>query len=148
MGKVRGVSLRGSNFRCRARYAVLFSDFPWTSYFTHFHCLPLDMSNVASDQLEWTQLQMYASDVDLNIRCHPSPSYSATSVTIMYVLNRLCEQSTNFHQYASGTWMMVNKWYDDADDYIVFLITMRAINYPTGVCHHKCTIGVCLLPSI
>jgi len=33
------------------------------------------------------------------------------SHTIMYILNQLCEQSTNFHNCASVTWMMVNKWW-------------------------------------
>jgi len=55
MGKVRGVSLQGV---VRGMW-LLVSNFPWTSQFTHFRCLPLEAWNVASDQVEWMQLQMY-----------------------------------------------------------------------------------------
>ena len=53
MGKVRGASLRGGNLWGVVRgMRLLVNDFPWPSQFTHFRCLPLDVWNVANDELE------------------------------------------------------------------------------------------------
>ena len=87
IGKVQDVCLRGGNsWGVMRGMRLVVSDFLWTLQITHFRCLPLDAWNVASDQSEWRQLQIYppccqlASDVDVNIRCHPWLSYSATAV--------------------------------------------------------------------
>ena len=142
MRKVRSASLRGGNLHGVVRgMRLLVSDFPWTSQFIHFRCLPLDAWNVASDQLEWTQLQMYPSSdgrwpqhtvscltVVHGHKCHrKTPSLHHT---IMHkALNRWCERPTNFYKWHGWWWLNDD---DYADDGVVLLITIQAINCRTG----------------
>ena len=67
MGKVRGASIQGGNLR---GVGLLVSNSHEPRSLPIFCCLPLDAWNVASDKLEWMQLQNrcirpVASDVDL-----------------------------------------------------------------------------------
>jgi len=59
MGKVQGASLWGGNLRGVVRGMRLLVRLPMNLQFTQFRCFPKDAWNVASDQLECTQLQMY-----------------------------------------------------------------------------------------